>query len=93
MTIRSFKCKGLKKFFETGSKAGILPSLAFKIELILDRLDASIDANDMNYPGSDFHQLKGQLKGFYSVHVNGNWTIIFGFGDGEAFDVDLVDYH
>ncbi len=54
---------------------------------------ASIDANDMNYPGSDFHQLKGQLKGFYSVHVNGNWTIIFGFGDGEAFDVDLVDYH
>lgn len=93
MTIKSFKCKGLKKFFETGSKSGILPSLAFKIELILDRLDASHEPKDMNFPGSDFHPLKGEMKGLYSVHVNGNWTIIFGFTNGEATDVDLVDYH
>ncbi len=47
----------------------------------------------MNAPGYDFHLLKGDLKEFYSVHVNGNWTIIFRFRNGEADSVDLVDYH
>lgn len=93
MTIRTFSSKGLKKFFETRSKSGIQPALAFKIELILEQLDAAVDPKDMNFPGSDFHPLKGDLKGFYSVHVNGNWVIIFRFEKGEAFDVDLVDYH
>ena len=93
MTIRTFRNKGLKKFFETGSKSGIQPALASKIELILDRLDAIEDPKDMNFPGSDFHQLQGKLKGFYSVHVNGNWVIIFQFENGEATNVDLVDYH
>lgn len=93
MTIRTFKHKGLKKFFDTGVKSGIQPTLAAKIELILDRLDAAMDAKDMNFPGSDFHSLKGELKGFYSVHVNGNWVLIFRFEDGEATDINLVDYH
>jgi len=93
MTIRTFKSKGLKKFFDQGNKSGILPALATKIELILDRLDAAADPKDMDFPGSDFHPLKGDLKGFYSVHVNGNWVIIFRFENDEAIDVDLVDYH
>ncbi len=93
MTIRTFRNKGLKKFFETGSKAGIPPAFATKIELILDRLDAAMEVKDMSFPGSDFHPLRGDLKGFYSVHVNGNWTIIFRFAKGEASDVDLLDYH
>lgn len=93
MTIKTFKSKGLKKFFESGIKSGIQPALAFKIETILERLDAANDPKDMNFPGSDFHPLKGDLKGFYSVHVNGNWVIIFRFSEGEAFVVDLIDYH
>ncbi len=64
-----------------------------KIELILDRLDAAVDPKDMNFPGSNFHSLKGDRKNFYSVHVNGNWVIIFKFENGEAYDVDLLDYH
>ncbi len=93
MTIRSFKHKGLKKFFETGSKSGIQAALTKKIGLILDRLDAATDPKDMNFPGSDFHPLKGTLNGYYSVHVNGNWTIIFRFEKGEALEVNLIDYH
>ena len=93
MTIRTFKSKGLKRFFETGNKSGIPAVLGKKIGFILDRLDATADLKDMNFPGSDFHPLKGDLKGFYSVHVNGNWTIIFRFEKNEVFDVDLVDYH
>lgn len=93
MPIKSFNHKGLEKFFESGVKKGIQAAHAKKIARILDRLDAAVEAKDMNYPGSDFHELKGTLKGFYSVHVNGNWTVIFRFSNGEAQDVDLMDYH
>ena len=93
MAIKSFKHKALKKFFESGSKAGIQAAHVKKIELILDLLNTVIEVKDMNFPGSIFHPLKGELKGFYSVHVNGNWTIIFRFENGEAKDVDLIDYH
>jgi proteic killer suppression protein len=47
----------------------------------------------MNVPGLKFHQLKGDLAGFYSVSVSGNWRVIFRFGDNQATDVDLIDYH
>ena len=93
MSIKKFKHKGLKKFFESGSKAGIRAAHADRIELILDLLDGAQEAKDVNFPGSDFHPLKGDLKGFFSVHVNGNWTIIFRFEKGDAHDVNLIDYH
>lgn len=93
MAIKTFRSKGLRNFFETGSKAGIQASFSKKLDLLLDRLDAAAEPKDMNFPGSDFHPLRGDLHGFYSVHVNGNWTVIFRFEKGEAVDVDLVDYH
>jgi len=93
VAIKKFKHKGLKKFFESGSKAGIQATHVDRIELILDLLDGAQEAKDMNFPGSDFHPLKGDLKGFFSVHVNGNWTIIFCFEKGDAHDVNLIDYH
>ena len=93
MTIKTFKHKGLKRFFDSGSKAGIQAAHAKRIKLILDLLNAALEVKDMNFPGSDFHPLRGGLKGFYSVHVNGNWTIIFRFENREAKDVDLIDYH
>ncbi len=93
MAIKSFKHKGLRKFFESGSKAGIQAAHLKRIKLILDLLNAATEPKDMNFPGSDFHPLKGDLKGFYSVHVNGNWTIIFMFDKGEPYNIDLIDYH
>jgi proteic killer suppression protein len=93
VAIKTFKHKGLKKFFDSGSKAGIQPAHANRIKLILDLLNAALEAKDMSFPGSKFHPLTGNLKGFYSVWVNGNWRIIFRFENGEAKDVDLIDYH
>jgi proteic killer suppression protein len=55
----------IKKFFETGSKAGILAAHAERIGLILDLLDGAHVAKDVNFPGSDFHPLKGDLRGFF----------------------------
>ena len=93
VAIKTFKHKGLKKFFDSGSKAGIQATHAKKIEGILDRLDAVTQVKDMNFPGSKFHPLTGNLKGLYSVWVNGNWRIIFRSENGDAKDVDLIDYH
>ena len=93
MGIKSFKHKGLREFFGSGSKAGIQAAHSKRIARLLDRLNSATEVRDMDAPGYDFHPLEGDLKGFYSVHVNGNWTIIFRFDNGDANDVDLIDYH
>ncbi len=91
--IKSFKHKGLEKFFYTGSKRGILPEHSSRLARILDRLNASSDIKDMNFPGSNVHQLKGDRDGQYSVRVSGNWRVFFDFIDGDAYVVDYGDYH
>lgn len=91
--IRGFAHKGLENFFYTGSKKGIQTKHAQKLALIIDRLDAANTLQDMNYPGSGFHPLKGKFKGFYSVKVSGNWRVIFKFKEGNAYNVNYVDYH
>jgi proteic killer suppression protein len=93
VTIKNFRHKGLKKFFNSGDKSGIQPAYTSKISLILDLLNGAITPEDMDFPGSNFHRLRGTLKEFYSVHVNGNWTIIFRFENHDAYDIDLIDYH
>ncbi len=91
--IKSFRHKGLETFFYTGSKKGIRPEHASRLERILDRLNAAGDIKDMNYPGSCLHQLSGDKKGKYAVKVSGNWRVFFEFIEGEAYVVDYNDYH
>jgi len=91
--VKSFQHKGLEKFFYTGSKKGIRPDHAGKLEKILDRLNAASALKDMNFPGSCLHQLSGNKAGQYSVRVSGNWRIFFKFLDGDAYIVNYDDYH
>ncbi len=91
--IKSFAHKGLEDFFYDGTTRGIQARHADRLGRILDRLDAAEDVHDMGYPGSALHPLKGELKGFWSVKVSGNWRVIFRFEDGNAFVVDYLDYH
>lgn len=91
--IKSFKHKGLEDFFCSGNKKGLRPEHADKISRILDRLNASNDIMDMNYPGSYLHKLSGNLEDQFSVRVSGNWRIIFKFIDSDAYVVNYEDYH
>jgi len=91
--ITSFDHKGLEKFFYDEDKRGIQPAHAQKLADILDRLDASVTVQDMNYPGSNLHQLNGRLKGVWSVKVSGNWRVTFKFTEGNAYVADCRDYH
>jgi len=91
--IKTFKHKGLKTFFEAGSKSGIQPSHAPRLARQLIRLDLAKNANDMNIPGWRLHSLTGNLTGHYSVTVNGNWRITFTFEGEDVILVDYQDYH
>ncbi len=91
--IKSFKHKGLEKYFYTGIKEGITVSHASKIGRILDRLDSAIKVEDMNLPGFRLHKLSGKEQNIWSVVVNANWRITFYFEDGDAYVVDYRDYH
>ncbi len=91
--IRSFKHKGLAKFFETGSKAGIQSAHAERLRLILGRLNAATNAEDMGLPGLRLHPLKGERKGTWAVWVSGNWRVTFRFVGADAEIVDYEDYH
>ena len=46
----------------------------------------------MALPGLDLHPLRGELDGYWAVKVSANWRVIFRIEDGDAVDVDLVDY-
>ena len=91
--IKSFAHKGLKEFYYSGSKKGIKPEHANRLGRMLDRLDASISAQDMNLPGYDLHSLKGDKKDMWSVSVSGNWRMTFYFEGQDAYLVDYMDYH
>lgn len=91
--IKSFRHKGLEKFFLDGIKKGINPKHANKIELILDTLNAASNIEDMNYPGSDLHLLQPKKEKIWAVKVSGNWRVTFKFEGGDAYIVDYLDYH
>jgi proteic killer suppression protein len=91
--IRSFKHKGIERFFRDGEMSGIDLNHAARLARILDRLDASLSSHDMNLPGFKLHELKGREKGAWSVSVSGNWRVVFKFEGNDAVQVDYLDYH
>jgi proteic killer suppression protein len=91
--IRSFRHKGVERFFRSGSRAGIQAAHAPRLARQLSALDAATRPEDMNRPGWDWHPLKGSLSGHWSVSVNGNWRLTFSFENGDAGLVDYQDYH
>jgi toxin HigB-1 len=91
--IKTFKHKGLREFFENGSKAGINASHASKLRLMLSLLDKAKDEADMNVGGWGLHPLSGDLKNHWSVSVSGNWRMTFRFEGEDAVLVNYQDYH
>jgi proteic killer suppression protein len=91
--IKTFRHKGLDAFFHTGSKAGIQPHHAGKLQVLLTALDSARQAADMNSPQWRLHSLEGDLAGHWSVWVNGNWRLTFRFVGEDAELVDYQDYH
>jgi proteic killer suppression protein len=91
--IKSFKHKGLRKYFETGSTSGIQSKHERKLRMQLTAIDTAQAIEDVNLPGFKLHPLKGNRDGIWSITVNGNWRITFEFINGNAFILNYEDYH
>jgi len=91
--IRRFRHRGLKRLFEDDDRRGLNAQHVEKIRRVLARLDGASEPGQMNLPGWRLHPLKGELARFWSVTISANWRIVFRFENGEATDVDYVDYH
>jgi toxin HigB-1 len=91
--IKSFRHRGLKRYYEKDDPRYLPPMLEGRIGKILGLMDAADSLEGVNLPGLRLHKLTGNLKGYYSVSVAGNWRIIFTFEDGEFHNLELIDYH
>ncbi|CAI8693269.1 peptidase [Burkholderia metallica] len=91
--IKSFRHKGIQRFFESGSTAGIQAAHMSKLKRLLSALNRAKSPNDMNQPGWRLHPWKGTGDGVWSVDVNGNWRLTFEFDGEDAVLVDYLDPH
>lgn len=91
--IKSFKHKGLQKYFETGSTKGIQSIHADKLSRILLALNNAKFIEDLNIPSYRLHKLKGDMNNIWSITVQANWRITFKFEDKNVYIVDYQDYH
>ena len=91
--IKSFKHKGLQRYFEKGSSSGIQTNHARKLRIQLAALDTSKSIEDMDLPGFQLHQLKGARAGTWAISVSGNWRLTFKFEESGVYDLNYEDYH
>jgi proteic killer suppression protein len=91
--IQNFRHKGLKKLFESGSSAGVNQQHGSRLRRILALLETAETLDDMDLPGLNLHELKGERKGTWSVKVSGNRRVTFKIKQGDMIDVNYEDYH
>ena len=91
--IKSFKHKGLQRFYETGSTSGIQPAHRKRLRMQLAALNTATAIKDIDIPGYRLHKLKGDRKEIWSISVSGNWRITFKFEEGNIYIVNYEDYH
>ena len=91
--IKTFRHKGLSNFFINGDTAKIQSDHVKKLRLLLANLNAATNIENMNLPGLNLQKLQGNMKDFWSIKINGNWRLVFRFNNGDADEVDYLDYH
>jgi toxin HigB-1 len=91
--IRSFSNRALKRLYENDDGSRLPPELVLRCSSILAKLDVAVTPEDMNLPSYRLHPLKGDRRGQWAVTVRANWRIVFRFENGDAHDIDFVDYH
>lgn len=91
--IQKFQHKGLKLLFEKGVSSGVSFQHVKRLKLILALIETAETVEDMDLPGLNLHELKGNRKGTWALKISGNWRVTFRMKQGDAFDVNLEDYH
>ena len=91
--IIGFQHKGLRRFYKTGSKQGIIAAHSMKLKMILAALEAAEIPSELDLPAFSLHQLRGKYINYWSIRVKGNWRVIFKFNGKDVELLDYLDYH
>ena len=91
--IKSIRHRGLKRLYERDDRSGVSAEHLPRIRAVLAHLDDAVLPSELDLPGYRLHSLRGDLRGFWSVRISGNYRLIFRMKDGDVYDVNLVDYH
>jgi proteic killer suppression protein len=96
MRFGRFRHKGLRQLYADDNAKGVPPAMADKLRKLLFALETADGLDQVSrFPGWKLHPLRGDLKGFWSLSVTGNWRLIFRYEEetNTADDIDLIDYH
>lgn len=91
--IKSFKPKGLERYYKSGTTRGIQSIHAKRLRMQLAVLDTALTIEDIDIPGYRLHALKGDRQSIWSISVSGNWRLTFEFNDGNIHILNYEDYH
>jgi toxin HigB-1 len=92
--IKTFADKETQRIFNSGKSKRLPPEVIRRAVRRLEYVHLAINVNDLRVPPSNrLHALKGEREGQYSISINDQWRIVFRFIDGDAFDVEIIDYH
>jgi proteic killer suppression protein len=91
--IRRFLHRGLRRLYAYDDGRGISAELIEKTARVLARLDVVTRPQQLKLPGFGLKQLEGELAGYWSIAVGGEWRIICRFDRENTTDVDLIEFH
>jgi len=92
--IKTFSDRETQRLYATGQSKRLPANLLRRAIRRLEYIDLACTLNDLSVPPSNrLHLLKGDRKGQHSISINDQWRICFRFVDGDAYDVEITDYH
>jgi proteic killer suppression protein len=92
--IRTFSSAETEHFYRTGKSRRLPPNILKRAAMRLTQLDAATRIEDLRLPPSNHLQaLEADRSGQWSIRINNQWRICFRFENGDAFGVEIVDYH
>lgn len=92
--IKTFADRHTQELYETGKSKRFPPEICKSALRRLEYLDLAVRVDDLKVPPSNrLHKLERDRSGQYSISVNDQWRICFRFVEGDAYDVELTDYH
>jgi len=92
--IKTFADRRTHELYTTGKARRFLADVAKRAVRKLEYVDLAARLDDLKVPpGNRLHALEGNRKGQYSISINDQWRICFRFVEGDAYDVEVCDYH
>ncbi|OIO91956.1 MAG: plasmid maintenance system killer [Anaerolineae bacterium CG2_30_64_16] len=92
--IKTFADRETQQFYVTGQAKRLPPDLAKRASRRLEYVALAKDLSDLKVPPSNhLHALRGDREGQFAISINDQWRICFRFMAGDAYDVEITDYH